>query len=109
MSDATPLVTFLVYALATARLTGLATGNDEITAPALLRIVNKINPEELDKGWRYLTAYGLTCMWCASVWLGLLAVAPVAYWYASEPWAMIPALGLAFSQVTGMTSGWGRS
>jgi hypothetical protein len=48
-------------------------------------------------------------MWCASVWLGLLAVAPVAYWYGTEPWAMIPALGLAFSQVTGMTSGWGRS
>lgn len=108
MSDADPLLLFLVYALATARLTGLATGADELTVDRVLAIVNKINPGKLSSGWRYKVAYGIACMWCASIWIGLLFVAPIAYWYPAEPWALIPALGLAFSAVTGMTSGWGR-
>lgn len=108
MSDAPALAVLLVYALATARLTGLATGADEITAPAVLWLVDKINPAGLEKGWRFLAAYGVGCMWCVSIYLGILAMAPVAYWYATEPWALIPAMGLAFSQVTGMVSGLGR-
>jgi hypothetical protein len=109
MSDATPLVLLLVYALAAARLTGLATGTDEVFAPQVLWVVEKINPAKLDRGWRFKVAYMITCMWCASFWIGLLLVAPIAYWYPAEPWALIPALALAFSQVTGMTSEWGRS
>jgi len=108
MSDAPTLAVLLVYALATARLTGLATGVDEITAPAVLWLVGKINPAELEGGWRFKLAYGVACMWCASVYVGILLMAPLAYWYPTEPWALIPAMGLAFSQVTGMTSGWGR-
>ncbi len=108
MSDASSLALLLVYALATARLTALATGTDEITAPSLVWLTGKINPNELDKGWRFLLAYGITCMWCASIYIGILAVAPVAYWHGAEPWALIPAMGLAFSWFTGSTSGWGR-
>lgn len=106
MSDADPLV-LLVYALATARLTALATGNDELTADWSLRLISKINPAKLESGWRFKLAYGVTCMWCGSIWIGAL-VAPIAYWYGTEPWALIPALALAMSALTGMTSGWGR-
>jgi hypothetical protein len=108
MSDATPLVIFIVYALATARLTAIATGQDEITADWVLKLVEKINPAKLESGWRFKLAYGVGCMWCASVWLALLLAAPAAYWFPTEPWAMLPACALAFSQITGMTSGWGR-
>jgi hypothetical protein len=108
MSDADPLLIFAVYALATARLTALATGVDELTADWTLKAVEKINPGKLSSGWRYKVAYGIACMWCASVWLALLLVAPVAYWFPTEPWAMIPATALAFSFVAGATSGWGR-
>ena len=108
MSDAPALVVLLVYALATMRLTGLATGTDEITAPAVLWLAEKINPAGLEKGWRFKLAYGMACMWCASVYVGILLAAPLAYWYGTEPWAMIPAMGLAFSQLTGLFSGVGR-
>lgn len=108
MPDIPSLPVLLVYALATARLTGLATGADEITAAPVLWLIMKINPADLEKGWRAKLAYGVTCMWCASIYIGLLLAAPVTYWYGTEPWALIPALGLAYSQFTGMTSGWGR-
>jgi hypothetical protein len=108
MSDPISLTTLIVYALATARLTALATGTDEITASPVLRLTSKINPAELDKGWRFLLSYGITCMWCASIYVGMLLMAPVAFWFPTEPWALVPALGLAFSQITGLLSGVGR-
>jgi uncharacterized protein DUF1360 len=109
----------LIYVLTTARLTALATGTDEITRPYVRGtydddgetitpgLVGRINPQELEHGWRHLLAYLLTCQWCASTWIGL-ALAPVALWHGSSPWALAPALGLAFSQVTGMLSKMGR-
>ncbi len=100
---------FAIYALATARLTGIATGADEITRPYVrVRFTNWINPDDLETGWRHLLAYLAACMWCASIYLGVLAIAPLSYWYGREPWLMVPALGLAYSQITGMTSNWGR-
>lgn len=107
MSDAIPLTTLLVYALATARLTGIFTGEDEIFAPQVLWLVKKINPDSLDVGWRFKIAYMITCMWCASVWIGA-PMAVLAYLFGTRPWALIPAAALAFSQISGMTSGWGR-
>lgn len=108
MSDAFSLVHLLVYAMATARLTGLATGTDEVFAPQVLWLVKKINPDMLESGWRFKISYMVTCMWCASFWLGLFLLAPIAYWYPAEPWALIPASALAYSWFTGATSGWGR-
>lgn len=103
------VLTFVVYALATARLTGLATGLDEITRPYVrIRFAEWVNPQELESGWRHLVTYLATCMWCASIYLGVLAMAPISYWYGDRPWAYVPALGLAFSQVTGMASKLGR-
>lgn len=107
MSDAPPLVLFLVYALATARLAGIATGEDEITAAAVLALKKKINPANLEKGWRHYLSYFVSCMWCTSAWIGALLMT-CAYWYGTAPWALIPALALAASQVTGLLSGVGR-
>lgn len=112
---------FLIYALATARATGLATGTDEITRPYVRGtsnddgemvtpgMVGRINPDELERGWRHLLGYLLTCQWCASTWLGALVFAPLAYWHGSNPIVYLLCLGLAFSQVVGMTSKLGRS
>lgn len=111
---------FLIYALATARTTALATGTDEITRPYVRGtfdddgemvtpgLVGRINPDELERGWRHLLAYLLTCQWCASTWLGLFVFAPLAWWHGNSPWALVPCLGLAFSMVTGMLSKMGR-
>lgn len=107
MSDIPPLALLLVYMLATARLSGLATGEDEITAAAVLRLKKKINPAKLESGWRHYLSYFVSCMWCTSVWIGALLMA-IGYWHGTEPWALIPALALAASNFTGMTSGWGR-
>lgn len=107
MSDAISLTNLLVYALATARLAALATGADEITAAPVLWLVGKINPAGLENGWRFIVAYGATCMWCTSMWIAA-AIAPVVYWHGTEWWALIPASALAFSQIAGLLSGVGR-
>lgn len=102
-------LTFVIYALATARLTGIATGLDEITRPYVrVKFANWVNPQELESGWRHLVTYLAACMWCASIYLGVLAMGPLSYWYGTRPWLLVPALGLAYSQVTGMTSKIGR-
>jgi hypothetical protein len=41
------------------------------------------------------------------VWVAALA-APLVYFHHSNPWVVIPAMLLAFSQVTGMISDVGR-
>jgi hypothetical protein len=107
MSDIPPLALLLVFMLATARLSGLATGEDEITAAAVLRLKGKINPASLESGWRFYLSYFVSCMWCMSVWIGALLMA-VAHWHGTEPWVLIPAMALAASQVTGLLSGVGR-
>jgi len=102
-------LTYLIWALATARLVGIVTGKDEITRPYVrVRFTNWVNPDDLEEGWRHLVAYLATCQWCASIWVGLLVTAPLAYWHGTAWWALVPALGLAFSQLTGMTSNTGR-
>lgn len=107
-------LTYLIWALATARLVGIATGKDEITRPYLRGtettpgFAGRVNPQDLEHGWRHLVAYLATCQWCASIWVGLLVTAPLAYWHGTDWWALLPALGLAFSQVAGMTSNTGR-
>lgn len=117
----TSVLIFLIFTLATARATALVTGTDEITRPYVRGtfdddgemitpgLVGLINPDELERGWRHLLAYLLTCQWCASTWLSLFMFAPLAWWHGSNPWVFVPCLGLAFSQSTGMMSKMGRS
>lgn len=104
------MVVLVVFALATARLTGLAT-LDEITRPTREAILRRL--DERRASHRAL-AYFVTCPWCQSLWIGA-AVAPIAYasvpvdyWQGANPWALVPALALAFSMTTGMLSGVGR-
>lgn len=94
---------WLVYALAVARLTGLV-ATDEVSRPAREWIVKHLPL------WRVSVAveYLLTCVWCASMWVAAAVVAPAWHW-GTRGWLLGPALVLALSQITGMTSTLGRS
>lgn len=105
MSDMLALL--VIYALATARITSIVTGTDEITRPYIQKLANHINPDELESGWRHLLSYLIACQWCGSIYIGAL-VAPIAYWHGHHPAALIPAMALTFSQITGMLSKTGR-
>ena len=124
-------ITFVVFALAVARLTRLITA-DRITEaprrwlsirlwapkipaaatqtkyPAMARtqgtpyVARVMAEERLDAGADPpLSVYLLTCPWCASIYVAAVA-APVCWVWGDTPYAFIPALGLAFSQVTGL-------
>lgn len=104
-------VALLVYVLAVARLTGLAT-TDEITKPVRQALVNRFNPaSRAHRAVAYLIGipddHATGCPWCASIWIGG-ATAPIAWWWGTTPGFAIPALALAASQVTGMLSNAGR-
>lgn len=101
----------LVYALATARVTGLL-AYDEITRPLRENAVRRLNPAR--RGHRAV-AYLLGgadddadgCPWCLSVWVAA-AVAPLVYFFGDHPGVLVPALALALSQISGMTAAIGR-
>lgn len=92
-------VAFVAMALAVARLTGLIT-EDKITEPVRIRVLDRL--EEDSK-----LAYLMTCPWCVSIYLGVLA-APLLWWHSDNPAVMIPATVLALSQAVGMTASIGR-
>lgn len=48
-----------------------------------------------------LLAYLAFCPWCVSIWVGA-AAAPAVWLWGARPWLFVPALALAFSQVTGL-------
>lgn len=93
----------LVYGLAVARLTGLIT-RDEITRPVRDGLLARLDE---GRGWHRSLATLATCPWCVSIYAGAVA-APVAWWWGESPVFLIPALVLAFSQVSGMLSDVGR-
>lgn len=105
----------LVYALAVARVTRLINA-DRITQRPRMWLENVlwfrwerslgnvgalIEPEDRPHIDPPLGVYLLTCPWCVSIYVGAVA-APIAYWWGAEPWLLVPALALAFSQVTGL-------
>lgn len=105
-------LTVVLYVLAVARITTLVT-LDEISRPVRKALVRRFDPSRRLHRWVvYLlgdaedeTANG--CPWCVSVWVGLLS-AP-AVWVASDsPYVLVPVLGLAASQATGMIFQVGR-
>lgn len=93
-----------IYTLAAARLTGLIT-DDDITSTARMAVLNRLPANKFGAALAEL----ITCQWCVSMWVSVLLAAPIAYWWGERPWLLVPALGLAMSQVTGMLSRLGRS
>lgn len=94
--DAMPAaLTFVIYALAVARLSVLVTDDRITEAPrrALLRRA---------KEGGYLE-YLAVCQWCVSVWIG--AIAAFVWWnWPDAWWSLGPAAALAFSFVAGKLS-----
>jgi uncharacterized protein DUF1360 len=99
-----PWLQLLIYALAVTRLDGLirADGITEDARGALLVWLDD-RPKTLGK----FIADVLDCPWCLSIWIGAVA-APMVWFFGDHPVMLIPALILAFSQVTGMTHNLGR-
>lgn len=88
----------VVYALAAARVTRLLV-SDKIAE----------RPRNAMQAWllgrdRKMLWYLSTCPWCVSVWVGLVA-ALVWYLWGAQPWAFIPAAGLAISYIAGWLAG----
>jgi hypothetical protein len=97
-------VLLVVYALAVARVTGLVT-TDTITEPARDGVISWLDDRPRTLG--AFVAKLITCPWCASIWLAAVA-APLVWFWGEHPLLIVPALALAFSQITGMVSDLGR-
>lgn len=94
----------LVYALAVARMTGLVVA-DSITEPARDALIGWLDDRPATLG-SFIAAL-IQCPWCAGMWISL-AAAPLVWYWGDTPVMLIPAIALAFSQVTGMISSVGR-
>lgn len=97
-------VLLLIYALAVARVTGLIVA-DAITEPIRDRIITRLDDAPGSAGEWFATL--ITCPWCAGMWVSLIA-SPLVWFWGDSPVMLIPALALAFSQVTGATANLGR-
>lgn len=93
-----------VYALAVARVTGFIT-QDALTERLRDGVIGRLDntPGSLGSYVSYL----IGCSWCASIWVSAVA-APLIWFWAESPILLLPALGLALSQIVGMTSEVGR-
>lgn len=94
----------LIYALAVARVTGLIVA-DSITEPARDALIGWLDDRPQTLG--SFVAALIQCPWCAGMWVSLVA-APLVWFWGDSPVMLIPALALAFSQVTGATANLGR-
>lgn len=96
-----PVILFVVYALAVARLTKLV-NSDRITKAPREWLIKRLPEGSI---W----AYFVVCPWCVSIWLGVLA-APLTWWPGGlqvdgvSSWVAVPALALAYSGFTGYLS-----
>lgn len=97
-------VLLLIYALAVARVTGLIVA-DAITEPIRDRIITRLDDAPGSAGEWVATL--ITCPWCAGMWVSLIA-SPLVWFWGDSPVMLIPALALAFSQITGATANLGR-
>lgn len=97
-------VLFLIYTLAVARVTGLIT-LDAITDDARGAVIAWLDDRPKTLG-SYLATL-IECPWCAGMWVALVA-SPMVWFWGDSPVMLIPAVALAFSQVTGMISNLGR-
>lgn len=82
----------ILMVMSTARITRLVT-TDRLTEAPRDWVLDRVDPLGL-------ITYMLGCPWCISIWVGM-TLAPITYWFGSEPWVAIPALLLTASYVTG--------
>lgn len=94
----------LIYTLAVARITGLIY-TDTITEPA--RDAFLVWLDDRPKTLGAFIAELIKCPWCVSIWVGGVT-APLVWLFGDNPIMLVPALMLAFSQLTGMTHSLGR-
>jgi hypothetical protein len=94
----------LIYALAVARVTGLITA-DSLTEDARDAITGWLDDRPKTLG-NYVSIL-IGCPWCVSIWIAFIA-SPLVWIWGESPVMLIPAIALAFSQVTGMISSLGR-
>lgn len=94
----------LIYALAVMRLDGLIRA-DGITEDARDTLLGWLDNRPKTLG--AFVAELIQCPWCVSIWVGAVA-APLVWFFGDHPVMLIPALMLAFSQVTGMSHNLGR-
>jgi hypothetical protein len=101
-------ITIAVFALAVARVTRFIT-EDKLSEGPRGRLVDRawrrwrpaVPVDQRPRADEPLPAYLLTCPWCVSIYVAAVA-APVCWLWGESPYAFVPALGLAFSQVTGL-------
>lgn len=94
----------IVYALAVSRVTGLLV-LDSITEPARDKMIAWLDDRPATMGSAIATL--ITCPWCTGMWASLVA-APLVWFFGTSPVMLVPAIALAFSQVTGMIASIGR-
>lgn len=97
-------VLLVIYALAVARITGLIQA-DSITEDARDGLLAWLDDRPKTLGQFLSDLIG--CPWCVSIWVGFI-VAPLIWFFGHSPVMLIPAIALAFSQVTGMSHNLGR-
>lgn len=86
-------VLLLVAALAAARITRLIT-RDTLTQPARIRAINWLGAESM-------TAYLITCDWCAGMWVSAM-VGSAAWMWRDSPWLQVPLMVLAIGELVGL-------
>lgn len=96
---------FVLYALATARIT-LLIAKDTLFDEPRTWVLNRLVPEDDNyeplpgtAWWRHKLAYLVTCIWCVPVWAAGLVTYPIWHWHRDNPAAaaFITILALAMA------------
>jgi hypothetical protein len=89
------IISLIATALAVARISRLI-AIDQITLPIRQWVLKRSG----DNGW---FTFLIHCPYCASVWVGA-AASPLWWFFGDKAWFLIPAIALAFAQVTSLTT-----
>lgn len=100
-------LTLIVYALAVARVTTFIVLDELIDEPRARLKRAIVGDRDPVPAWRVKALTLVGCPWCVSIYVGAVA-AVVWYTVGNNPFVLVPAVALAFSQVTGMIAGVGR-
>lgn len=91
------LAVVVVWALATARLVGLATV-DEVSTPLRKWLIEHLDDRPRTVG--NTVSRIISCPWCLGVYVGAVT-ALVFWWHATNPWLLVPVIALAFAEIAG--------